>query len=89
MPTGYTYPVKENENLSFDEFIWSCARAFGALMHMRDDSSDQEIRLPEQSEYHKDRIKEAKERLARLEKMTLAEAKIEADKDHSRLIQSA
>ena len=35
MPTGYTAPIKDG--ISFNDFMWGCARAFGALIMMRDD----------------------------------------------------
>ena len=34
MPTGYTAAVKDG--ITFEQFAWSCARAFGALIDMRD-----------------------------------------------------
>ncbi len=39
MPTGYTAKLADGEQ-SFEEFVWGCARAFGALILMRDDPSD-------------------------------------------------
>lgn len=37
MPTGYTAGIVEGKD-SFEEFVWGCTRAFGVMMHMRDDS---------------------------------------------------
>lgn len=37
MPTGYTSPVQNNPDYTFEEFVWDCARAFGALVMMRDE----------------------------------------------------
>lgn len=37
MPTGYTDAIKDG--ISFNQFILSCARAFGALITMRDEPS--------------------------------------------------
>ncbi len=42
MPTGYTAKLMENGQ-SFNDFIMNCARAMGACITMRDDSSDAEI----------------------------------------------
>ena len=36
MPTGYTHELHEGEEISFEKFVMSCARAFGALVLMRD-----------------------------------------------------
>ncbi len=41
MPTGYTAKIKDG--VSFREYALSCARAFGALITMRDDSPDAPI----------------------------------------------
>lgn len=38
MPTGYTAPIHDNQPITFAEFTWRCARAFGALIHMRDEN---------------------------------------------------
>jgi hypothetical protein len=43
MPTGYTGKLHEGEPQTFEEFALSCARAFGALITMRDDPSDAPI----------------------------------------------
>jgi len=36
MPTGYTAPVVDGEITELKEFVWRCARAFGALVYLRD-----------------------------------------------------
>lgn len=40
MPTGYTAGVKDGTVTDFKAFVMQCARAFGALIDMRDDPSD-------------------------------------------------
>lgn len=73
MPTAYTAKLME-EGQSFPAFVMTCARAFGALITMRDDPLDAEI--PENfkpSNYHVERLSAAKADLARLEKMGDAE----------------
>lgn len=37
MPTGYTADVQDGKVTKFSDFAWRCARAFGALITMRDD----------------------------------------------------
>lgn len=58
MPTGYTAAIQDG--ISFNQFVWNCARAFGALVTMRDDPAGAEIPqafVP--SDYHaKELVKE-------------------------------
>lgn len=37
MPTGYTSPLYEGKEISFEQFALRCARNFGALVMMRDE----------------------------------------------------
>lgn len=70
MPTGYTAELME-KGQTFQQFIMGCARAFGALITMRDDSSDTPI--PEKFEptdYHVKKIEEATTKLDRLKAMS-------------------
>jgi len=46
MPTGYTADVQDGKVTSFRAFAMQCARAFGALVTMRDD--DQDAPIPEE-----------------------------------------
>ena len=72
MPTGYTHKIKDG--ITFDEFVMGCARAFGACVTMRDDSSDKEI--PEKfepSDYHVNAIKKLNDRLECLSKMFVSD----------------
>lgn len=43
MPTGYTQCLYDGKEIGFPEFAMKCARAFGALVEMRDDPFDAEI----------------------------------------------
>jgi hypothetical protein len=63
MPTGYTADIEKG--ISFTQYAWSCARAFGALVMMRDDPADAPI--PERfepSDYHLRAIAEAEAELS-------------------------
>lgn len=74
MPTGYTAPVQSGEITEFRDFAMNCARAFGALILMRDDP--QNAKIPESfepSDYHEKSIETAKSELAELESMTIEE----------------
>lgn len=69
MPTGYTAAVADG--IDFKTFAMNCARAFGALVTMRDDPADAEIpdAFPP-SDYHERSLAEARTRLAALNAMT-------------------
>jgi len=80
MPTGYTDKIKDG--ISFNEFIMNCARAFGALVTMRDSMG---VPIPEKfepSDYYEKELKKAREELDRLDKMNLKESEIEAEKEY-------
>ena len=65
MPTGYTAAIKDG--ITFEQYAMSCARAFGALMSMRDDPFDAPIpEAFEPSRHCADRISAATAELARL-----------------------
>jgi len=51
MPTGYTAEIAKG--ITFEEFVCQCARAFGALIHLRDEPLSSDI--PDEvipSDYH-------------------------------------
>lgn len=54
MPTGYTYPVQQGEITELKDFALNCARAFGALVMMRDEPAGAEIpeRFEPATSYH-------------------------------------
>jgi len=65
MPTGYTYEILENPDLTFQEFALRCSRAFGACIMMRDDDgkaipSREKITIS--AEYHVKALEKALEK---------------------------
>lgn len=57
MPSGYTALLQENPDMAFEQFAARCARAMGALIHMRDDPLD--APLPEKivpAPWYNDRV---------------------------------
>lgn len=77
MPTGYTACI--GEGADFQKYALGCARAFGALIMMRDDPADAPIpEAFEPSDYHAKAIKTAQERLNELDLMSVADADIAA-----------
>lgn len=61
MPTGYTYSIYDD--ISFENFVLSCARNFGALIHMRDESNEAHATLRELSNYYTESLKSAEVKL--------------------------
>lgn len=61
MPTGYTTDIYNGVDVSFKTFALTCARAFGACMHQRDDKPDvlPQLVKPDIS-YHLEQLKRAK-----------------------------
>lgn len=80
MPTGYTASVATGETATFRDFAIKCARAFGALIHMRDDNAGAEIRPQVVSSYHADAIVTAKAEVIRLGALSPKQCQAEADK---------
>ena len=71
MPTGYTADVGDGKVVEFSEFVMQCARAFGALITMRDDPHDAPI--PDEfspDAYHQKALASAEERLREVEART-------------------
>ncbi len=59
MPTGYTQGILDGSTKTFNDFAKLCMRAFGATIHMRDDSLDAEYVPDKPSEYHLKAIEQA------------------------------
>lgn len=73
MPTGYTANIKDG--ITFEQYAMQCARAFGALIMMRDEETGAEIpKKFEPDEYHSKAILAAREKLAALNAMSADEA---------------
>lgn len=68
MPTGYTADIEKG--ISFEQYVWGCARNFGALILMRDDPSDAPV--PDKFEpasYYEEWLEKANAKLAELRSM--------------------
>lgn len=68
-----------DKNQTFEQFVWTCARAFGALVMMRDESLGTKIdieSLTKPSDHYVESIKEYSEKINLLENMTDAEKSI-------------
>lgn len=75
MPTGYTAKLYEGAEQSFEEFVWSCVRAMGVAVTMRDDPLDKPVpeRFGGHDSYYEKRIAEHEAEWARLENMSLTD----------------
>lgn len=81
MPTGYTDKIKDG--ISFKQYALGCARAFGALIAMRDEPADAEVpRVVEPSDYHTKRMVEIENELILLDSMSIEELDASAIKDY-------
>ena len=89
MPTGYTSKIYNGEQVTGKEFIMTCARAFGALSSMRDESNDTPI--PEELKldtHYKDELDKAKQKLKEFQSMTKEEIQILIDKNYLETIEA-
>lgn len=81
MPTGYTADIPKG--ISFEQYALSCARAFGALIMMRDDPADAPIpEAFEPSDYHSLKLIDLRARLTELEGMSEEAAAILAEQEY-------
>lgn len=86
MPTGYTAAI--GEGITFKNFALSCARAFGALITMRDDPADAPI--PEEfkpSDYSEKQLALATDRVDKLKTMKDVECTRQAKADYEKQVQ--
>lgn len=70
--TGYTQKLVE-EGQDFKSFVMTCARAFGACVTLRDEALSDHIPEFKVGDYYPKAVKQAKARLAKMEKMTPAQ----------------
>lgn len=83
MPTGYTSVFQEGKEVTRNDFILRCARAFGALIAMRDEPLDSP--LPEKFEpstYAKESLERAKRQLEHFNTISDEDAEAEMNKEH-------
>jgi hypothetical protein len=70
MPTGYTADVQSGKMTTLKEYAIRCARAFGALIHMKEDALDAEIREVKPDTYYLKRAEKNEKRLKEFKSMT-------------------
>lgn len=72
MPTGYTSDIHAGKDVSLTDFAAGCARAFGAFIHQRDDSTRAALTYPSRPDnsYYKESLEKAKRELARWQSLS-------------------
>lgn len=86
MPTGYTSRLCDGPQ-TFEDFAMGCARAFGALVEMRDEDTNAPI--PDEftpSAYHENAVAFAKLELARFKALAVCNAERDAIKEYDAAI---
>jgi hypothetical protein len=79
MPTGYTAKLYEGEQVTFPQFAMECARAFGALIEMRDQAPG--VPIPDEfkpSPFYAEQHEKAKARIAEVSAWNLETAQRES-----------
>jgi len=88
MPTGYTADVSNGKIATLPDFAMGCARAFGALIAMRDEPADAPIPEFQPSDYSARQLEVATARLATLRAITPDECSAAAVADYNTQCQS-
>ena len=89
MATGYTEIIERKDDLTFEEFAWRCARAFGAFVMMRDDGLDADIPTSvDNDDYYEKSFRRAQQELEETKRMTLEQAAVEAEKLYQSCLKS-
>lgn len=75
MPTGYTSIIEDHDDVTFEQYLWRCARAFGAFILQRDSDLDAKVPLERApDDYYEKNARECRERLRVVEEMSLEDA---------------
>lgn len=69
MPTGYTAGIMDGDIKTFGEFAKKCMRAFGATIHMREESLDVEYRPRTPDSFYYESLERAKKNVADLDNL--------------------
>ena len=88
MPTGYTSKIYDGEQVTGKEFIMTCARAFGALIEMRDEPMGAQI--PEELKvdtHHEKQLERSKQELNNYKNMPIEEIQELVDETYKKKIE--
>lgn len=88
MPTGYTCIIDDN-NATFAQYLWRCARGMGALVRMRDNSLGADAPAEfTPDRYYEHSLNRAEKRLAELRAMSDDDARAQHKAERGRVMQS-
>ncbi len=86
MPTGYTTKLYNGVPQTFPEFALHCARAFGALIHMKEDDLEAPIRPGKVDGYAKEHVRKATDKKLWLLGLTPEQCEAEADRQYKKAV---
>lgn len=87
MPTGYTADIAKD--ISFEKFVWHCAKAFGAFVSMRDEGTDAPVPDSfEASSYNAKRLTETRDAIVALSVLSPTEIEARAEQEFQRETQA-
>jgi hypothetical protein len=87
MPSGYTCGVNDGTVTDLNAFVLICAKAFGACIMQRNDPASDPSKVQPKDTYHQKALVTAQENLAKLKKMTIAQANKKAAEEHEKAVQ--
>lgn len=86
MPSSYTAPIHDGQDITFEQFALRCSRAMGAAIHQRDDGMDVEIEEREVDGYYADRVAAASKALDAAEAKATEQWQAERDAKAAEII---
>lgn len=90
MPSGYTQKVYEGKEITPEEYIWTCARAFGAFVLERDTPLSHEVKGEyEPSNFYLKQKQQAERELEEFKTKPLSELQAKLDKQYEERMQEA
>lgn len=87
MATGYTYSVQTGEITELKDYILSCAKSFGAFIHMRDDKISPEIKYKEIGEYYSRQLENTKNEFEAFKLLSDEAIQKQLDESYERRVQ--
>jgi hypothetical protein len=85
--TGYTHEVAE-KGMTLENFILSCARAFGACVTLRYDNIDKAPRVIKKDDYYEKQLIEVKKELEKWNKLTKTQQTKQVERERKESIAS-
>lgn len=82
MPTGYTSYIQDGKITELKDFMLLCAKNFGALIHMRDENLDCEIKHRQVGEFYPRKLEEVKREFEWFKNLSDSEIQKQLDKEY-------